>query len=213
MLYSNPARPPLVQLEGVRLRFPQCEVFADLSADIGPGVTLVRGGESRGKTSLLRIIAGELVPDQGSVRINGKAWPDKRGSLPFTVFWVNPRTEAFNAVSPVEYFNRLQAVYPALKAARVLELAEVLGLAPHLEKPLYMLSTGSRRKVFLVAAFSAGATVTLLDEPFAALDGPSMANVRGLLREAASPPQQIWVLADYEPPPGVALTSIVDLGD
>ena len=53
-------------------------------------------------------------------------------------------------------------------------LIQAFELTPHLEKPLYMLSTGSKRKVWLAAAFASGAAVTLLDQPFAALDKASV---------------------------------------
>lgn len=49
-------------------------------------------------------------------------------------------------------------------------LIEGFGLAPHLNKSMYMLSTGTRRKVFLMAALLAPHPLVLLDEPSAALD-------------------------------------------
>ena len=92
-------------------------------------------------------------------------------------------------------------------------LMQALDLTLHLEKPLYMLSTGSKRKVWLAAALASGAALTLLDEPFAALDRSSIRSVLDLLREAASHRQRAWVVADYEAPPGVPLAQHIDLGD
>jgi ABC-type transport system involved in cytochrome c biogenesis ATPase subunit len=65
------AASPILVLEGLCLRFAQCELFSQLSAQVPPGVTLVRGGESRGKTSLLRIVAGDLSANAGTLRVNG----------------------------------------------------------------------------------------------------------------------------------------------
>jgi ABC-type Mn2+/Zn2+ transport system ATPase subunit len=93
------------------------------------------------------------------------------------------------------------------------ELIDSLSIAPHLDKPLYMLSTGSRRKVWLAAAFASGAPVTLLDEPFAALDSPSIASVKRLLALAAHQPARVYLIADYEAPTGVPLAGVIDLGD
>jgi ABC-type Mn2+/Zn2+ transport system ATPase subunit len=76
-----------------------------------------------------------------------------------------------------------------------------------------MLSTGTKRKVWLAAAFASGAAVTLLDEPFAALDKTSIGLVIALLQEAAQHPTRAWVVADYAPPQGVALALTIDLGD
>jgi energy-coupling factor transporter ATP-binding protein EcfA2 len=64
-----------------------------------------------------------------------------------------------------------------------------------------MLSTGSRRKVALVGLLASGATVTCLDQPFAALDAPSVGVVRDFLAEAADHATRTWVVADYEADP------------
>ena len=204
---------PTVQLEGLYLRFPQCEVFANLSAHIPPGVALVQGGESRGKTSLLRIVAGELAANAGSVRINGIEVEANPDAWRKQVFWVNPRTDAFNAVSAADFFSSLRPVYARFDELTLQELVESLSITPHMDKPLYMLSTGSRRKVWLAAAFASGAPVTLLDEPFAALDASSIACVKRFLTQSARQPERVLLFADYAAPGGVPLASTIDLGD
>jgi energy-coupling factor transporter ATP-binding protein EcfA2 len=75
-----------------------------------------------------------------------------------------------------------------------------------------MLSAGTKRKVFLAGVLASGATVTLLDEPFAALDRASIGLVLELLQEAAAHPSRAWVVADYVAPPGVGLTGRVECG-
>jgi len=89
---------------------------------------------------------------------------------------------------------------------------EGLSLAPHLDKPLFALPTGSRRKVLMAAALASQATVTLLDQPFMALDRPSIDYLLGVLAEAAQHPHRAWVVADYEAPMGVALARVIELG-
>ena len=76
-----------------------------------------------------------------------------------------------------------------------------------------MLSTGSKRKVWLAAAFASGATVTLLDEPFAALDTASIGFILAWLRGIASDTDQAWVMADYVAPDGLPMVQVIDLGD
>ena len=95
----------------------------------------------------------------------------------------------------------------------LLDLVEAFGLDAHLPKSLYMLSTGTKRKVFFAAAFASGAAVTLLDEPFAALDRVSIDAVLKLLREAAAHPSRAVVVADYLAPRGVALATTIALGN
>jgi energy-coupling factor transporter ATP-binding protein EcfA2 len=71
---------------------------------------------------------------------------------------------------------------------RLGELINGLSLTPHAGKPLYKLSTGSKRKFLLAGAFASGAMVTLLDEPFSALDKASIGFVMELLEEATHHP-------------------------
>ena len=53
--------------------------------------------------------------------------------------------------------------------------------------------------------------LTLIDQPFAALDAPSVRFLTELLHEAASHPSRAWVIADYEAPAGITLARVIDL--
>ena len=94
----------------------------------------------------------------------------------------------------------------------MLELSETLFLTPHLHKPLYMLSTGTKRKVWLAAAFASGVALTLLDAPFSGLDLASVRQVMALLEEAAVHSTRAWVLADHQAPAGLPLVQVIELG-
>ena len=123
-----------------------------------------------------------------------------------------PATAALDQTTPADWFDAMGQRYEGFNVAAIDELAEGLGLGPHLAKPGTMLSAGTKRKVWLAAAFAAGAAVTLLDEPFAALDMASINIVIERLTEAARDSTRTWVLADYEAPRGVPLAATIDLG-
>jgi len=180
---------------------------------IPPGVSWVGGGEGRGKSSLLRCLAGDLLLPGSSLQIGTTVLATAPAAYRAQLFWMDPRTNAHDQVRGVEFLASTAARYPAWNAALLVDLTAALDLTPHLHKPLYMLSTGSKRKVWLSAALASGAALTLLDEPFAALDKTSIRCVLDLLREAASHPQRAWVVADYEAPVGVPLAQQIDLGD
>jgi ABC-type multidrug transport system ATPase subunit len=176
-------------------------------------VTLVRGGDGRGKSTLLRLLAGALPADAGDLQLNGVSLKAQPEAYRRQLFWVEPRSTGADQLTPLQYFESLRAHYPAFDAGLVKELAEGLGLAPHLRKQLFMLSTGSKRKVWLAAAFASGAQLLLLDEPFAALDAPSTAFIKQLLQGSPAHPGRAVLIADYEAPGHVALAGVVDLGD
>ena len=84
-------------------------------------------------------------------------------------------------------------------------------MTQHLDKRLSMLSAGSRRKVMVVAALASGATVTLLDQPFAALDLASVRVIHEFLQEAAEHTSRAWIVADYQAPNDLPLASVLNL--
>ncbi|RZS58593.1 ABC transporter ATP-binding protein [Sphaerotilus mobilis] len=181
---------------------PSRPVFSGLGFTLRPGLTLVRGGEGRGKTTLLRLLAGELQPSTGTL-----VRPAGRVCLP------QPSDQACDAQVARDW---LAAQLAGVDLRQAAPLIDAFGLAPHIDKPMFMLSTGSRRKVGLVAAALAGAPLTLLDQPYAALDARSCRIVSELLAEAAESRERCWVVADHERPSwleGVALAGLVDLGD
>jgi len=175
-------------------------LFSDLNLNFPVGVTWVCGGEGCGKTSLLRLLAGEVQAHKGSISAKG------------SVFWADPRSDAHEGASALAYFESVQARFGLWDAKRLTYVTDGLGITEHVHKSLYMLSTGTKRKVWLTAAFAAGCSVTLLDEPFAALDRASIAFVNQLLQEAHAKRQGVWVVADYDAPSPWASADIFQLG-
>jgi len=205
--------PALLQVQGLCFRYPGRELFADWSTAILPGLTLLRGGDGCGKTTLLRLLAGTLPADAGQLRVHDVCLQEQPAAYRQQVFWAEPRSADFDHLTPVEYLESLRGRYPGFDDQVLADLVDGLALAPHMNKQLHMLSAGSKRKVWLAAAFASGAAVTLLDEPFAALDKASIGLVMALLEEAADHPGRAWVIADYEAPAGLRLADVIDLGD
>lgn len=188
---------PLCRVRGLRL--PTAAPQEALSFDVYPGLTLVQGGEGRGKTSLLQALAG-VPPDPAVTR------------RAHSVIWPQAQHPDHDAVTAEAYWAANAPTHMDIAPA----LIEALGLSEHMTKPLYMLSAGSRRKVGLLAAATSGADLVLLHTPYAALDLRSCHVVDELLEDAAQSQYQAWVIADYAPPAGlvdVTWAGVVNLGD
>lgn len=199
--------PPAALLVARRLAFEPggVPVIVGLDVEVGPGLTLVRGGDGRGKTTLLRLMAGAIAPTSGVLRT-----PGGRPYAP------DPSDAAADDVVALDWLGRERAAWAAWDEARAQALVDGFALGEHLGKALFRLSTGTRRKLALVAAFAAGAPLSLLDVPFAGLDVPSRALLAGLLAEGAAHPSRGWVFADHALPAsleGVPLAATIDLGD
>lgn len=203
----------VLQATGLCFDYPQRALFTDWSARIPSGVTLVRGGDGCGKTTLLRLLAGELPAAAGQLRLNETRLDEQPDAYRRQVFWADPCSDAFDRMTALDYFESVRRLHPGFDEPLLAGLTDGLSLAPHLDKFLYMLSAGSKRKVWLAAAFASGAALTLLDDPFAALDKASIDFVMTLLKEAADHATRTWVIAHYEAPRDVRLATIIDLED
>ncbi len=207
----------VLQAHGLRFAHPgpgpRCELFTGLSLVVSPGLTFVLGGDGRGKTTLLRLLAGDLTADAGEFSIHDVTLPTHTKDYRQQLFWTEPRTDAFDQMTPAHYFDVQRSIHAGFDDGVLAACVNGLALAPELNKQLFMLSTGSKRKVWLAAAFASGAALTLLDMPFAALDKASIRFVLALLEDAAADPARAFVVADYAAPAGVSLAGVIDLGD
>ncbi len=188
--------PPMVEVRHLRYSHPDLTpLFVDWSATIPAGVSLLQGDSGSGKTTLLRLLAGELQGD-GDITLHGRRHADDPAAWHSAVCWLDPHEEAFAELTPAALMAAQRTRHPALDAPTCERHLAGFGLAPHLAKPLYALSAGSRRKVGLAIALGAGCALTLLDEPAAGLDAASLAYLAQALAEHAGAPHRVILLVD-----------------
>jgi ABC-type multidrug transport system ATPase subunit len=189
----------------------QPPLFDGLTLALGPGVHLLRGEDGCGKSTALALLAGARAALGGTLTVAGVSLRQDPATYRQALFWIDPQSEAFDSVNAHAVWAALATRHPTFDTALLDELAEAFCLTAHAHKPLYMLSTGSKRKVWLSAAFASGAALTLIDQPFAALDAPSIRFLRELLVEASEHTSRAWLLADHAAPAGIAFGTVRDL--
>ena len=195
----------LLQVQGLRFAYPECTVLQNLSFTSPAGLVLVRGDESSGKTTLLRLLAGELAPQAGRMALQGGA------GVEGNTFWADPRSAEWDQLTAQAWLGGLPARYSGWDAAALSAHIDGFALQEHLAKPFYALSTGSKRKVLMAGALASGAALTLIDEPVGGLDKPSITYLSKALAEVAAQPGRVVVVAHYEVLPGVPWGVVVDL--
>jgi ABC-type multidrug transport system ATPase subunit len=196
---------PALQVRKLSFAYPdQAPLFVDWNADLAHGVTLLQGDIGSGKTTLLRLLAGEL-PGSGELTLSGRRLGDDPEGYRRNLCWFNPRDAAFDAMTPARLMEAQRALHPGFDQAAWRRHLTGFDLEPHLAKPLYALSTGSRRKAGLAVALSVGCGLTLLDEPAAGLDAASVRYLSAALAGLARHPQRALLVVDaegLEPVPG-----------
>jgi NitT/TauT family transport system ATP-binding protein len=177
-----------IDVQGVSKRFGPTVALDGLDVRVGAGefVTVI-GPSGCGKTTLLRLIAGLETPDAGTVTIGGTSPPAARrarrlGYVPQDPALLPWRTVRRNARLLVDARGASsRRVEPGLGVAEVDDLLDEVGLAGFRDSYPHQLSGGMRQRVALVRAFALDAPVLLMDEPFAALDEITRADMRYLL--------------------------------
>lgn len=203
----------VLQVHEMCFSYPERPLWTHWSGTVGQGATLVSGGDGSGKTTLLQLLAGDVLPDSGTLTLAGVALHEDTPAYRQQVFWQDPRSSALDALSVQQWWDTLPARYSRWDATALAAHIAGFALQPHLDKALYQLSAGTRRKVLMAAALASGATLTLIDEPVAGLDRASVRYLQQALADAAAQPGRALVVAHYEALDGVPWAQVIELPD
>lgn len=153
--------PPAIFLANVQYGFStKALVIDDFSLSIAPGeFVAVVGPSGCGKTTLLNLLAGDMKPTGGTIKIQGVARRvfQQDGLFPWRTVTENIGL-GLTKTSPAERINQIQA------------MLTLIGLESFAEHYPHQLSGGMRQRVELARALSGESDILLMDEPFSALD-------------------------------------------
>jgi polar amino acid transport system ATP-binding protein len=180
-----------LELTNVSKRFDDALVIDRVDQSVEGVRSLVLIGPSGGgKSTLLRLIAGLLLPNEGTLRLNGADVPKEEAALRqyrarlgvvFQSFNLFPHlTAEENVVLPLRVVHG-QPSADSKEAARA--LLERFHLSDHQEKRPYELSGGQRQRVAIARALAHRPQLLLLDEPTSALDPEMTGEVLDVVRE------------------------------
>ena len=159
----------MIALRGVHKRFGSLQVLDGVDLTIAAGrVTAVVGPNSAGKTTLIKSILGLTRIDAGAIDIDGMPI-DSAGQYRERIGYMPQIARFPENLTGADLFRMMRDLRRGVHA-RDEELVEELGLAPHLDKPLRVLSGGTRQKVNAALAFLFTPSLLVLDEPTAGLD-------------------------------------------
>ena len=201
-----------LQLDGLTCHRGSRQLFSNLSTNVSPGQLLrVRGANGAGKTSLLRMLCGLLLPTDGQVLWHGRPLSEQREKLGRDLVYLGHAAALKDELSPLENLMDACALggnAPVVAAA--MAALQAAGLKGHERTPARRLSQGQKRRSALARlALSQSAPLWILDEPFNALDLTANAWLTRLI-EAHLKSAGIVVLTSHQDMP-IAAASQLDL--
>jgi ABC-2 type transport system ATP-binding protein len=173
-----------LQVRGLTKRFDRLAVDTlDLTVRSGEFYALV-GPNGAGKTTTLRMVAGLLRPDAGTVAVFGHDALSDPVAAKQMMAWVSDEPMIYDKLAPLEYLEFVAGLWgidPAISEPAAHGLLVSLGLEPHQHERCEGFSKGMRQKVALAGALVHDPRLIILDEPLTGLDAVSARHVKGLL--------------------------------
>ncbi len=171
-------------------------LFQQLSFQVNRGdIMQVAGHNGAGKTSLLRILAGLVSPEQGQVFWAGELIGRNREAWHQNLLWLGHQSGIKNVMTPDE---NLRFYHAHANQAQRWQALEAVGLVGYEDVPVAQLSAGQQRRAGLARLWLSTTPFWILDEPFTALD---VAGVEKLTQKMEQHSQQggAVILTTHQP--------------
>nr|MCR5033478.1 ATP-binding cassette domain-containing protein [Lachnospiraceae bacterium] len=160
----------MLEVKHLTKRYEQRDVVSDVSFFLGDAERVSIQGESGcGKTTLLQMLAGLILPDEGEILLNGEELPEepylRQVSMVFqdSLLWEHMTVEE-NILFGSPRKGKEERREQARTLSRALGIEELLHRYPH------QVSGGQARRIALARAIACEKKILLLDEPFSNLD-------------------------------------------
>ena len=170
----------MIEIKKLYKKFGKNEVLKDLDLSINQGgIFAVLGPNGSGKTTLIKSILGMVIPQSGSIKLNGKTikkdWK-YRNEIDYL-----PQIANFPNNLTVKELIKMIKDLRANNSNNEEPLIKLFKLEPFLDKKLGNLSGGTKQKVNLVLTFMFDSPLVILDEPTTGLDPISLIRLKDLI--------------------------------
>ena len=170
----------MIEIKNLHKKFGKLTVLDGLDLSINKGgVFAVLGPNGSGKTTLIKSVLGMVIPEQGSINIDGEEilkMHEYRNN-------VNYLPQIANFPGNLTVSELIQMIKDIrTKKANDKKIIELFDLGPFLKQKLSNLSGGTKQKVNLVLTFMFDSELIILDEPTTGLDPISLIHLKDIIQ-------------------------------
>lgn len=175
-----------ILVENITKSYGPQKALNTISIEIKRGqITGLLGPNGAGKSTLMKIITGSVIPDEGTVTVDGVNVADEPLKVQRTLGYLPEHNPQYLELYVKEYLAYVASVYK-VPNSRVDEVIAQTILGPEQHKKIGALSKGYRQRIGLAAALIPDPAVLILDEPTTGLDPAQLVEIRALLKEIAA---------------------------
>ena len=174
-----------IVIENLTKSYGSQKALDGVSLEIKSGqITGLLGPNGAGKSTLMKIITGSVIPDTGSVMVNGVDVLKEPLKVQRVLGYLPEHNPQYLELYIKEYLEYVASIYK-VDSSRVSQVIDMVVLGPEQHKKIGALSKGYRQRVGLAAALIPDPQILILDEPTTGLDPAQLVEIRALLREVA----------------------------
>jgi ABC-2 type transport system ATP-binding protein len=188
--------PSAIELRQLGKDYGTKQALRGVSLSVGWGEVFgYVGANGAGKTTTIKILTGLIRPTSGDALVGGHSVLEQPLEVKARLGYVPESGALFEKFSPVEYLTLIGRLYRLSEARireRVGEELRSFGLEADKDKPMGVLSKGTKQKVCWISALLHDPEVLVLDEPLNGLDVETVAHVKEMMRRRAQEGRTIF---------------------
>ncbi len=174
-----------IELKNVTKEFDKVEIIKNISLEFETGkIYGLYGRNGSGKSVLMKLICGFLIPTKGKVLINGKDF-NARNEYPDNLRAVIEKPSFFPELTGFENLKLLAKIQNKISDEEIIKALDLVNLIDEKDKKYSKYSLGMKQKLAIAQAIMEDSSILILDEPFNGIEEKSVEKITKFLKEEA----------------------------